>query len=95
MDRLLSESRYYRPSQSGGGVATKYFKGYIFSVNLFNPLVIPDYEASYQGNINPNNPEPRIYQVGAPFHFYFGLKKGKTAFDRFIKKWLDFNNIVE
>jgi len=95
LDRLLKESRYYRPSQSGGGTATKYFKGYIFSVNLFNPQVVPDYEAAYQGNIDPNDPEPRIYQVGAPFHFYFGLKKGKTAFDRFIKKWLDFNNIVE
>jgi hypothetical protein len=33
--------------------------------------------------------------VGAPFFFYFGLKKGKTAWDKFSKKWLDFNNIVE
>jgi hypothetical protein len=28
--------------------------------------------------------------VGAPFHFYFGLKKGRTAFDKFLK-----NNLIE
>ena len=28
--------------------------------------------------------------VGAPFHFYFGLKRGRTAFDKFLK-----NNLVE
>ena len=96
LDRLLKESRYYRPSQSGGATATKYFKGYIYSVDLYsNPQVSPDYEWQWNGNSDPNNPEERIYQVGAPFHFYFGLKKGKTAFDRFIKKWLDFNNLVE
>jgi hypothetical protein len=28
--------------------------------------------------------------VGAPFHFYFGLKRGRTAFDKFLK-----NNLIE
>jgi hypothetical protein len=27
--------------------------------------------------------------VGAPFHFYFGLKRGKTAYDRFRSKWVN------
>ncbi len=31
--------------------------------------------------------------VGAPFYFYFGLKKGKSAWDRFAKKWINFENI--
>jgi len=30
-------------------------------------------------------PENRVV-VGAPYHFYFGLKKGKTAFDIFLTK---------
>ena len=93
-DRILRSSRYYRPSQYAGSTS-QYFKGYIFSVNFLNPSVQPDYDPFNIGNTDPNNPEPNIYQVGAPYHFYFGLKKGKTAFDRFIKKWLDFNNIVE
>jgi hypothetical protein len=88
LDRILSSSRYYRPSQNAPSV-TNNFKGYIYSVDNFG------YEANYAGNIDPNNPLDRVYQVGAPYHFYFGLKKGKTSFDRFIKKWLDFNNLVE
>lgn len=32
-----------------------------------------------------NLPDNRIV-VGAPYHFYFGLKKGKTAFDIFVTK---------
>jgi hypothetical protein len=41
-----------------------------------------------------NSPQPRVINTGAPFHFYFGLKKGKTAFDRFVVKWVDTNNII-
>ena len=41
-----------------------------------------------------NNPEGRVINTGAPFHFYFGLKKGRTAFDRFVIKWVDTNNII-
>jgi hypothetical protein len=33
--------------------------------------------------------------VGAPFHFYFGLKKGKTAWDRFAQKWINFDVIID
>jgi hypothetical protein len=96
LDRILSSSRYYRPSQSGGATATKYFKGYIYSVDTDPTLLVsPDYETTYSAPTDPNNPDERTFQVGAPFHFYFGLKKGKTAFDRFAKKWLDFNNIIE
>ena len=41
-----------------------------------------------------NNPQGRVINTGAPFHFYFGLKKGRTAFDRFVIKWVDTNNII-
>ena len=30
-----------------------------------------------------------------PFHFYFGLKRGKSAWDRFARKWIGFENITE
>jgi hypothetical protein len=43
---------------------------------------------------NLNAPQPRVINTGAPFHFYFGLKKGRTAFDRFVIKWVDTNNII-
>jgi hypothetical protein len=30
--------------------------------------------------------------VGAPYHFYFGLKNGKTAVNRFIKLYVNIND---
>ena len=30
--------------------------------------------------------------VGAPYHFYFGLKNGKTAVNRFIKLYVNTND---
>jgi hypothetical protein len=44
---------------------------------------------------DPNNPQPKMVTVGAPYHFYFGLKKGKTAWDRFSKKWINFEIITQ
>jgi hypothetical protein len=40
-------------------------------------------------SIQTNSIDDKSFMVGAPFHFYFGLKKGKSAFDRFTTKWLD------
>ena len=34
-------------------------------------------------------PVPNPFLVGAPNHFYFGLKNGKTALNRFIKIYID------
>lgn len=39
----------------------------------------------YTYNGQPNT-SPSEFMVGAPFHFYFGLKAGKTAYDIFLKK---------
>ena len=87
MDRINLNSRYFRGSTS----TIKDFKGYIFSMDSsgnYLPCVTPT-------NPNPNNPRPRTITVGAPFHFYFGLKKGKTAFDRFATKWISFQTITD
>lgn len=62
-----------------------YFKGYIYAV---------DSTGGYGANYNSNVVKPgdlsnlNSFLVGAPFHFYFGLKQGKSAFDRFTTKWL-------
>lgn len=44
--------------------------------------------------INPMTPDPTggttiPFLVGAPNHFYFGLKNGKTALNRFIKTYIE------
>jgi hypothetical protein len=54
----------------------------------FNPL-----PSGQDPNNIPPNSDPRTITVGAPFYFYFGLKKGKSAWDRFAKKWINFENI--
>jgi hypothetical protein len=36
-----------------------------------------------------NTPGFASFIVGAPYHFYFGLKNGKTAINRFIKIYID------
>jgi hypothetical protein len=80
LDRIEPSSRYMRTSQRP---ENKYFKGYIYSV-------YPDGTLNPEFNsIEPNSPENRLFNTGAPFYFYFGLKKGKSAFDRFTTKWLD------
>lgn len=83
MDRLNPVSRYFR-------YRTTNSTGYIFAT---------DQSGDESGDIglwfDRNNPEPDTITVGAPFHFYFGLKKGKTSFDRFRRKWLKFETITD
>jgi hypothetical protein len=86
LDRLLQSSRYFRTDTSN---ITKYFKGYIYSVNSDGTL------SAEVGTIAQNSLKGRVITVGAPFHFYFGLRSGKSAFDRFAKKYLDFENIID
>jgi hypothetical protein len=92
MDRILGSSRYMRTNTS---TLIRDFKGYIYSYNTSAPPgCVPGYNPNANSTI-PNNPGPRIFTVGAPFHFYFGLKKGKTAFDRFTIKWIKTDVITD
>jgi len=57
-----------------------YNKAYIFNVNS-------------AGDIDPQPPLPstnsnRIFTSSGPYYFYFGLSLGKTAYDRFLVKWI-------
>ena len=87
MDRIQMSSRYFRPLYT---TQTQYFKGLIYSVT--GPSGDLD---DTVGSQQSNSPLARIVTVGAPQHFYFGLKKGKTAFDRFATKWISTANITD
>lgn len=80
MDRVNSSSRYVRPATT---LQTQYFKGYIYVVDSSGNI------SASVSNQEGNAGQPRTVTVGAPQHFYFGLKKGKTAFDRFLTKWVN------
>ena len=83
LDRLQVNSDYFMGAQAGQPV--KNFKGYIYAVDA-------------NGNINPKVQywtNPDTVTVGAPFHFFFGLKKGKSSYDRFTQKWINTENIVD
>jgi len=91
LDRLDTNSRYFRSNSS----FSRDSKGYIYSYDS-NPLSpnYNQYDAS-RPSWNTNSPQSNAVTVGAPYYFYFGLKNGKTAWDRFIKKWINFENITE
>lgn len=70
--------------------------------NVINGPIIPgNYTANgyvYSADVSTwsqNNPLPRVISVGAPFHFYFGLKKGASAYDRFFKKWINSDIVLQ
>jgi len=89
LDRLLKTSRYFRTN--GGGLLTKYYRGNIYSVDNSTPPVQSSNVTYWDKNSSGLNvPQAeRIVNTGAPFYFYFGLYQGKSAFDRFTKKWID------
>jgi hypothetical protein len=86
LDRLNASSRYFR----GNGSTTDYFKGYIFSRNPSTGELDPN-PNSQSGNY----PLPRVITVGAPYYFYFGLKKGRSSFDKFYRKWINSDNVID
>ena len=63
-------------------------KAYIYAVNGLGQL------SAGPGDWDQNFPDPQVVTVGAPFHFYFGLKRGASAYDRFRGKWVDTENII-
>jgi hypothetical protein len=84
---LNTNQMYSIPYQNMSFTGADYFKatngpstGYIFN---YNNLGERDYVWS-----NPSNQNKPNFVVGAPYHFYFGLGKGKTALNRFITKYI-------
>ncbi len=60
--------------QSTNGPST----GYIYN---YNNSGVPTFAPSVNQTSNR-------FVVGAPYHFYFGLNKGKSALNRYITKYL-------
>ena len=98
LDRTEQSSRYTRTNNNS---QSQNFKGYIYSVDSNSPIP-PNLDtvviSADPNTVAANYPEPSnegsAVTVGAPYHFYFGLKRGKSAFDRFTTKWVDTNRIV-
>jgi hypothetical protein len=88
LDRLNRNSRYFRTK---GSTITKYYRSVIFSVDSSNPPLPTSSIATWDLNFaDSGTPQSaRIVNTGAPFYFYFGLNKGKSAFDRFVRKWIE------
>jgi hypothetical protein len=97
LDRLQQSSRYFR---TDGSSQTQYQKGYIYAVKT---VTTSTGAVSVQLSASPLDWDPnatpaasnQLVTVGAPFHFYFGLRRGASAFDRFRKKWINTSNIVD
>lgn len=90
LDRLLDVSRYFKNTNIS---QTKYQKGYIYAVkssSTANSIIITAQRQYWDFN----NPDDKLITVGAPFHFYFGLKRGASSFDRFRTKWINSNVIT-
>jgi hypothetical protein len=86
LDRLDQGSRYFRSMNVS---QTNYQKGYIYAVNGSGDLTA---SVSYWDR-NPTNSD--LITVGAPFHFYFGLRRGASSFDRFRTKWINTSNVTK
>jgi uncharacterized protein YlzI (FlbEa/FlbD family) len=94
LDRLLRSSRYFRTK---GSTITKYYRSNIYSVDSSTPPV-QNADTLYWDKNNPGDGNPhteRVINTGAPFYFYFGLIQGKSAFDRFTRKWIDTDIITD
>ena len=80
IDRLLSNT-YFESSYTS---PTSQRPGYIYdSIQVKNSSgVVTGF--TFNGKLAGKGPSEFV--VGAPFHFYFGLKAGKSAFDIFLRK---------
>jgi len=97
-------SRYFRTEPNTLGL--NYYPGFISAVQASGPYLDPttgDYYRNADGYYNytadenywdQTNNVPRAIHTGAPFYFYFGLKKGQTAYDRFSRKWIPTQTIL-
>lgn len=90
LDRLglYSNTKLFKPGNNVNIV--NYNKGWIYNVD---PNVIN--LATGEANYKPEAGLPNKYNFGAPFYFYFGLKRGSSAFDRFTTKWIDTDQLVD
>jgi len=91
LDRLNRNSRYFRTK---GSMVTKYYKSLIYSVDSNG--VVNANTNNWDVNAAPGNIQfERVVNTGAPYFYYFGLLHGKSAFDRFTRKWIEPDTITD
>jgi len=71
-DFFNGNSTYMKPN-AGYGL------GYIYNRSVNDP----EYDSYPVNNLNSGN-----FKVGSPFFFYFGLKRGKSAINQYIQKYI-------
>jgi hypothetical protein len=71
-DFFNGNSTYMKPN-AGYGL------GYIYNRSVNDP----EYDSYPVNNLNSGN-----FKVGSPFFFYFGLKRGKSAINQYINKYI-------
>lgn len=74
------------PFYQGNAEIVYYNPGYLFSVQSGTSITAP---YTYQPKWGPKTPTNGLSMVSAPWYFYFGLKKGKTAMDKFYSTYID------
>ena len=79
VDRLNSVSDTFQNYNSQQVLQQGWIWDYDTTINKFNYQVISGTKGSKH---------PRVMN-GAPYYFYFGLIKGATAWDRFVRRWIN------
>lgn len=78
-DRTDTNQDYFRGDQSSSSGS---FRGFITNV--------ANYGTPSFSNISPiANSAPIVSEIGNPWYFYFGLKRGRTALDLFSEKYIN------
>ena len=95
-------NEWYTDLENGGFYAIPYQSMQFDTTDYFHPQNgtgpfngATGYIYNYDSNGNPNQDvtqwpsgQSRKFVVGAPYHFYFGLGKGKSAINRYITKYI-------
>jgi hypothetical protein len=82
LDRFSPQSRYFRPGTNI--TKTNFYLG-----------VQDNYDTSGEPIANIPDSYSGMFVFGAPYYFYFGLNKGYSAMDKFIKKYVNADLIIE
>jgi hypothetical protein len=92
MDRL--NSGFMQPAD---GSIYSFHGGFLYNVTAgqidANPPTgagLPIYQVEFKVDFKPTNEvyTGRIMTPSGPYYFYFGLNRGKSAYDRFLTKWI-------
>lgn len=99
---LKNQTTIFGTDQNDWKTSSPYYKQKYQDLNFLPPQPVSDYfnnsntgqrgfiynEANGIGtDIYPNG-APSNFIVGAPYHFYFGLKKGKSSLNKYITKYI-------